>query len=58
MATYNSFKRIASDSFVANTLTSGDIATGAITNGKLATDFKIKYKYTIDEADRKNLEEE
>jgi hypothetical protein len=38
MATYNSFKRIASDSFVANTLTSGDIATGAITNGKLATD--------------------
>jgi hypothetical protein len=38
MATYNSFKRIASDSFVANTLTSSDIATGAITNGKLATD--------------------
>ena len=37
MATYNSFKRIASDSFVANTITSGDIASGAVTNGKLAS---------------------
>jgi hypothetical protein len=38
MATYNSFKRIASDSFVANTITSADISDGAVTNGKLATD--------------------
>lgn len=36
MATYNSFKRIASDSFVANTVTSGDFASGAIANGNLA----------------------
>jgi hypothetical protein len=38
MATYNSFKRIASDSFVANSIGSTDISAGAITNGKLATD--------------------
>lgn len=37
MATYNSFKRIATDSFVANTITSSDISSNAITNGKLAT---------------------
>ena len=38
MATYNSFKRIASDSFVANTIGSTDISSGAVINGKLATD--------------------
>jgi len=38
MATYNSFKRIASDSFVANSIGSADISAGAVTNGKLATD--------------------
>jgi hypothetical protein len=38
MATYNSFKRIASDSFVPNTVTSNDVSSGAVTNGKLATD--------------------
>lgn len=38
MATYNSFKRIASDSFIANTITGTDIQDGAITNGKLAPD--------------------
>ena len=38
MATYNSFKRIATDSFVANSIGSADIGAGAITNGKLATD--------------------
>jgi hypothetical protein len=36
MATYNSFKRIASDSFVASTVGSADLASGAVTNGKLA----------------------
>jgi hypothetical protein len=38
MATYNSFKRIASDSFVAGTITSADIGANAVVNGKLATD--------------------
>ena len=38
MATYNSFKRvIASDSFVANTLTSSDFAPGAVVNGDLSS---------------------
>jgi hypothetical protein len=37
MASYNSFKRIASDSFVAGTIGSADLAIGAVTNGKLAT---------------------
>lgn len=38
MPSYNSFKRIATDSFVPGTLTSADVATGAVINGKLATD--------------------
>jgi hypothetical protein len=37
MATYNSFKRIASDSFVTGAVGSADLASGAVTNGKLAT---------------------
>ena len=36
MANYSSFKRIATDSFVANTLNSTDFAAGAITSGNLA----------------------
>ena len=44
MATYNSFKRIASDSFVANTIGSTDISSGAVINGKLATDAVISAK--------------
>lgn len=38
MATYNSFKRIATDSFVSGSLTNSDIAAGAVISGKLATD--------------------
>jgi len=36
MATYSSFKKIATDSFVANTLNSTDFGSGSITNGNLA----------------------
>jgi hypothetical protein len=38
MASYKSFKRIATDSLVNNTITAGDLSTGAVTNGKIATD--------------------
>lgn len=38
MASYKSFKRIATDSFVTNSVTAADIAASAVTNGKLATD--------------------
>ena len=36
MATYSSFKRIATDSFVANTLVSTDFGNNSVTNGNLA----------------------
>lgn len=36
MATYNSFKRIASDSFVNNSIVANDLAATSVTNGKLA----------------------
>jgi hypothetical protein len=36
MASYSSFKRIATDSFVANTLVSTDFAAGSVTSGTLA----------------------
>ena len=36
MATYSSFKKIANDSIIANTITNSDLSTGIVTNGKLA----------------------
>lgn len=45
MATYNSFKRIATDSFVANTITSSDVAAGAVTSGKIATNAVTSAKF-------------
>jgi hypothetical protein len=45
MATYSSFKRIATDSFIDGSVAAVDIASNAVTNGKFATNAIISEKF-------------